>query len=85
MLWLRGRITLTAPMPNNTANTTVARISGWNGVLSVFENVPMSDRSAVMSVTVTDDGLINFANNSGASATGIADFSVTVPCENGYE
>ena len=85
MLWLRGRIGLTAPMPTNTANTTVARISGWNGVLSVFENVPMSDRSAVMSVTVTDDGLINFANNSGASATGVASFSVTVPCENGYE
>lgn len=85
MLWLRGRIALTAPMPTNTANTTVARISGWNGVLSAFENVPMNDKSAVLSVTVTDDGLINFANNSGASATGIANFSVTVPCENGYE
>lgn len=85
MLWLRGRISLTAPMPTNTALTTVARISGWNGVLSAFENVPMNDKSAVLTVAVTDDGLIQFANNSGASATGIANFSVTVPCENGYE
>lgn len=85
MLWLRGRITLTASMPNNTANTTVAKISGWNGVLSAFENVPMNDKSAVMSVTVTDDGNIQFANYSGASATGTANFTITVPCENGYE
>lgn len=85
MLWLRGRISLTAPMPTNTALTTVARISGWNGVLSAFENVPMNDKSAVLSVVVTDDGLIQFANYSGASATGIANFSITVPCENGYE
>lgn len=85
MLWLRGRIALTAPMPNNTATTTVARITGWNGALSAFENVPMNDKSAVMSVTVTDDGNIQFANYSGASATGIANFSVTVPCVNGYE
>ncbi len=85
MLWLRGRISLTAPMPTNTALTTVARISGWNGVLSAFENVPMNDKSAVTSVTVTNDGLIQFANYSGASATGIANFTVAVPCENGYE
>lgn len=85
MLWLRGRISLTAPMPTNTALTTVARISGWNGVLSAFENVPMNDKSAVLSVTVTGDGLIQFANYSGSSATGTANFSIAVPCENGYE
>lgn len=85
MLWFRGSISLTTPMPTNTDSVTVARITGWKGVLSAFENVFMRDRSAVMSVAITDEGLVQLSNYSGATASSSLRFTVAVPCENGYE
>ena len=85
MLWFRGNISLSTPMPTNTDSVIVARITGWKGVLSAFENVSMRDRSAVMSVAITDEGLVQLSNYSGATASSSLRFTVAVPCENGYE
>ena len=84
-LFFRGSLILSTSMPNNTSMTTVGTISGWHGILSTFENVPMQNGSSTILVSISDTGTIQIGNYGGGTASGAFRFTVAVPCENGYE
>lgn len=68
ILFLRGNLTLSAAMPNETTDITIGTITGWSAMHTVLLTVPSQyNGTNVVLVQISTDGIISLYNVSGTT------------------
>lgn len=76
---LAGNLMLTNSLPSNATFVTIGTINDWSAITSVSVVAPAQNGSGAIFVSISDTGIVQIYNGSGAAASGFHRFSLTVP------
>lgn len=76
---LAGNLMLTNSLPSNATFVTIGTINDWSAITSVIVVAPAQNGSGAILVNISDAGIVQIYNGSGAAASGFHRFSLTVP------
>lgn len=76
---LAGNLMLTNSLPSNATFVTIGTINDWSALTDVSVVAPAQNGSGAILVNISDAGVVQIYNGSGAAASGFHRFSLTVP------
>lgn len=76
---LAGNLMLTNSLPSNATFVTIGTINDWSAITSVSVVASAQNGSGAIFVSISDAGIVQIYNGSGAAASGFHRFSLTVP------
>lgn len=76
---LAGNLMLTNSLPSNATFVTIGTINDWSALTDVSVVAPAQNGSGAIFVSISDAGIVQIYNGSGAAASGFHRFSLTVP------
>jgi hypothetical protein len=76
---LAGNLMLTNSLPSNATFVTIGTINDWSAITSVSVVASAQNGSGAILVSISDAGVVQIYNGSGAAASGFHRFSLTVP------
>lgn len=76
---LAGNLMLTNSLPSNATFVTIGTINDWSALTDVSVVAPAQNGSGAIFVSISDAGVVQIYNGSGAAASGFHRFSLTVP------
>lgn len=76
---LAGNLKLTNSLPSNDTFVTIGTINDWSAITSVSVVASAQNGSGAILVSISDAGIVQIYNGSGAAASWFHRFSLTVP------